>query len=231
MEIQIAIAKVDRFSSPEQGDQVEIVERPNGGVSVILGEGKLNGNRSRFVARKAVHRVLSLLLEGIHDGAASRAVLSALKTEYHNEAELSLSILSCDLESETLVLTKNNDLPVIMIRKSEGSYTSYEGRDEVNPLQPNVYQFPIENNFIIIMFSDGVATAGWDCSQPLEWSSLMESVLDEQELTVHEIADQVLNQAIAQDLGQPHDDMAVVVVQVGRKTGKPIRRMSLTLPL
>ncbi len=59
----------------------------------------------------------------------------------------------------------------------------------------------------------------------------MESVLDEQELTVHEIADQVLNQAIAQDLGQPHDDMAVVVVQVGRKTGKPIRRMSLTLPL
>ena len=81
------------------------------------------------------------------------------------------------------------------------------------------------------MFSDGVATAGWDCSQPLEWSSLMESVLDEQELTVNEIADQVLNQAIAQDLGQTHDDMAVCVVQVGRKTGKPIRRMSLTLPL
>jgi hypothetical protein len=36
MEIQIAISKVDRYSSPEQGDQVEIVERPNGGVSVIL---------------------------------------------------------------------------------------------------------------------------------------------------------------------------------------------------
>lgn len=59
MEIQIAIAKVDRYSSPEQGDQVEVVERPNGGISVILGEGKLNGSRSKFVARKAVHRVLS----------------------------------------------------------------------------------------------------------------------------------------------------------------------------
>ena len=231
MEIQIAIAKVDRYSSPEQGDQVEMVERPNGGVSVILGEGKLNGNRSKFVARKAVHKVLSLILEGIHDGAASRAVLSALKTEYHNQAELSLNVLSCDLETETLVLTKNNDLPVIMIRENEGSYTSYEGRDEVNPLQPNVYQFPIENDFIIIMFSDGVATAGWELSQPIEWNSLMETVLDEQELTVQELADQVLNQAIAQDLGQPHDDMAVVVMQVGRSTGKPIRRMSLTLPL
>lgn len=231
MEIQIAISKVDRYSSPEQGDQVEIVERPNGGVSVILGEGKLNGKRSKFVARKSVHRVLSLLLDGIHDGAASRAVLSALKTEYHGEAEFSLNILSCDLESETIVLTKNNDLPVIMIRKNKGSYTSYEGHDEVDPQEPNVYQFPIENDFIIIMFSDGVATAGWECSQPLEWNSLMETVLDEQELTVQELADQILNQAVAQDLGQPHDDMSVVVMQVGRNIGKPIRRMSLTLPL
>jgi hypothetical protein len=40
-----------------------------------------------------------------------------------------------------------------MIRKNKGSYTSYEGRDEVDPQEPNVYQFPIENDFIIIMFS------------------------------------------------------------------------------
>jgi hypothetical protein len=41
----------------------------------------------------------------------------------------------------------------------------------------------------------------------------METVLDEQELTVQELADQILNQAVAQDLGQPHDDMSVVVMQ------------------
>lgn len=230
MEIQIAIAKVDRYSSPEQGDQVEVVERPNGGISVILGEGKLNGSRSKFVARKAVHRVLSLLLDGIHDGAASRAVLSALKTEYHGEAEFSLSLLSCDLQSQTIVLTKNNDLPVIMVRKNKGSYTSYEGHDEVDPQLPNVYQFPIEDDFIIIMFSDGVATAGWECSQPLEWNSLMETVLEEQEFPVQQLADLILNQAIGQDLGHPHDDMSVVVMQVGKSSGRPIRRLSVSLP-
>jgi len=61
MEIQIAVAKVDRHFSGEQGDQVEVIERPNGGISVLLGEGKLNGQRSREVSRKGVHRVLSLI--------------------------------------------------------------------------------------------------------------------------------------------------------------------------
>jgi len=37
-----------------------------------------------------------------------------------------------------------------------------------------VYQFPIENNFMVVMFSDGVASAGADFGQPLQWGDLME---------------------------------------------------------
>jgi len=231
MEIQIAVAKVDRHFSGEQGDQVELIERPHGGISVLLGEGKLNGQRSREVSRKAVHRVLSLIFEGIHDGAASRAVLSALKAEYHGEAELSLNILSCDLEASTILLTKNNNVPVFLVRMDQDNLISYSGSEEVDPLRPTVYQFPIEDNFTVIMFSDGVASAGAALGQSLEWGDLMETVLDEPDLTIQQLADNLLNQAVSHDLGDPHDDMTVVVVRVGQTDGKPIRRISMVLPV
>ncbi len=231
MEIQIAVAKVDRFYSGEQGDQVEVIERPHGGISVILGEGKLNGQRSKEISRKAVHRVLSLIFEGIHDGAASRAVLSALKAEHRGEAELSLNILSCDLEASTILLTKNNPVPVFLVRNNQDNLISYTESEAIDPLKPTVYQFPIENNFTVVMFSDGVASAGADYGQPLQWGDLMETFLDEPDLSVQLLADQLLNQAIALDLGNPHDDMTVVVIRVNRRQGKPIRRISMVLPV
>lgn len=232
MEIRFAIAKVDRFASPEQGDQVEMIERPNGGVSIILAEGKLDSNRSRFVARKAVHRLLSLIFEGIHDGAASRAVLSGLKAEYHGLAELSLNLLSCDLESDTIILTKNNTIPIIITRNGHGEVLSCENyQGEMNPLTPSIYQFQIESDLTIIMFSDGVASAGDESNHKVDWCTLLESLSEEQRPSVQELADFVLNQAIGKDYGEPHDDMTVVAIQVSPANSQGVRRISVVLPM
>jgi len=175
--------------------------------------------------------VLSLIFDGIHDGAASRAVLSALKAEHHGEAELSLNILSCDLETSTILLTKNNPVPVILIRNDHDNLISYTESEAFDPLKPTVYQFPIENNFTVVMFSDGIASAGAGFGQPLQWGDLMETILDEPDLSVQQLADQLLNQAVSLDLGNPHDDMTVVVIRVNRRQGKPIRRISMVLPV
>ena len=40
MEIHAAISKVDRYSSNQQGNKAEIIERPNG-VSIVMAEGSL----------------------------------------------------------------------------------------------------------------------------------------------------------------------------------------------
>ncbi|MFZ3070723.1 MAG: SpoIIE family protein phosphatase [Anaerolineaceae bacterium] len=232
MEIHVAIAKVDRYSSPEQGDQVEMIERPNGGVSIILAEGKLGGHRSKVITRKAVYHLLSLIFDGIHDGAASRAVLTALKNEYRGEAQFSLSLLSCDLETGTIILTKNNSIPVILVRSDQSNYLSCEGdQNEIDLLKPSVYQFQIENDFIVIMFSDGIASAGEQYDQLVEWCTFVEALMEEQQPTVQDLADFLLNQAIGRDLGQPHDDMTVVVVQVNPTVSKGVRRISVVLPL
>ena len=36
MEIQIAVAKTNKYASSESGDTLETVERPNGGLSVAI---------------------------------------------------------------------------------------------------------------------------------------------------------------------------------------------------
>jgi len=40
MEILIAAAKVNKYATSESGDTLEVVERPNGGLSVVLAAGK-----------------------------------------------------------------------------------------------------------------------------------------------------------------------------------------------
>ena len=113
MEIQAAISKIDRYSSTEQGNKVEIIERPNGGISIVMGEGKLAGSRSQDVTMKAVHAVLNMIAEGVQDGASSRMVLRRIHDEHQQNADVKISVISCDLLSKTIVITKNNPTPVL----------------------------------------------------------------------------------------------------------------------
>lgn len=48
MEIQIAVAKTTKYGSQESGDTLEVVERPNGGLSVVLCDGQASGARPRL---------------------------------------------------------------------------------------------------------------------------------------------------------------------------------------
>jgi len=43
MEIQISISKIDRYGEGNSGDTVEVVERPNGGISIVMADGQKDG--------------------------------------------------------------------------------------------------------------------------------------------------------------------------------------------
>jgi len=40
MEVQIAAAKVNKYATSESGETLGVVERPNGGLSVVLADGQ-----------------------------------------------------------------------------------------------------------------------------------------------------------------------------------------------
>ena len=54
MEIQIAVAKTNKYAVSESGDTLETVERPNGGMSVVLADGQTSGRGAKAISTMVV---------------------------------------------------------------------------------------------------------------------------------------------------------------------------------
>ncbi len=233
MEIQVAVAKVDKFSSDLGGDTAEIIERPNGGFSIVMADGKLNGIISKNISLKIVHRTINLISEGIHDGAACKSVAKSLFNEFSGRVSASLNILSCDMETNSIVITRCSPLPVTVIQG-----------DKINSLKSDcgllgenedacfsVYQIPLENHITIIMATDGIASAGESNHNMIHIPTILSALYQDQEPSAKETADFLLKQAVNLDQNKPADDMCVVVLQTVPHLKSNIRKLSLQFPI
>ena len=73
LKIDVAVAKTNKYASRESGDTVEMVERPGGGISVILADGQGSGRAAKTLSLLVTGKVTALLKEGVRDGASARA--------------------------------------------------------------------------------------------------------------------------------------------------------------
>lgn len=233
MEIQAAIAKIERHSSTEEGNKVEIIERPNGGISIVMAEGTLSGSRSKGVTMKAVHAVLNLIAEGVPDGASSRVVLQRIRDEHRDVADVKITIISCDLQTKTIVITKNNNVPVLIYEVGESRFLPLEEDEESHRYDPVVYQFEFQLGQTFILITEGVQNAGDYYENKIELLTALGSIFDDDndEPVVQDVADNLLQQAIAYDNGRPRDDMTVVVLRVSPVTLRDIRREYVCFPI
>lgn len=230
MEVQIAVAKINQYGLSESGDTLEVVERPNGGLSVVLADGQRGG---KAVSLMVVRKVIGLLAEGVRDGAAARAASDALFTEKQGEASCTLNIASLDLITNTIVLTRNNPTSLAICRRGIVDCISIEseplglGRDT----RPLINETMIEPDLTIVLYTDGLTHAGTRRGQPMEVCTVIQSMLDEQDPSPQSIADELLAHAVSLDEGRPADDMSVVVIKVTPRTGDSVRRMNVRLPI
>jgi serine phosphatase RsbU (regulator of sigma subunit) len=233
MEIQISVAKTNKYGSLESGDTLEVVERPNGGMSVVLADGQASGRSAKDISMLVVRKVISLLAEGVRDGAAARAASDYLFSERDGKVSACLNILSADLQTGTLVITRNNPTPVFVAHndrieclsgESTAIGTSRNGR-------PAIVEFSLENGTSVVLYTDGLVHAGERYGDGLDVCTLLESMLEEQDPSAQEIADTLLSQAIQLDQGRPNDDMSIVVLRVLHRDGDQIRRMNVRLPV
>jgi serine phosphatase RsbU (regulator of sigma subunit) len=232
MEIQIAVAKINKYATSESGDTLEVVERPNGGVSIVLADGQTHGRGAKVISTMVVRKVISLLAEGVRDGAAARAASDYLFTERAGKVSACLNILSADLQTGTLVLTRNNPTPIFIAQGERveclSAVSSPIGTSR--NIRPAISEIPIEGGTTIVMYTDGLAHAGDRTGQFMDVCMLLESIAEDQEPSPQEIADTLLAQAIRLDQGRPNDDMSVVVVKVFHNHSDEIRRMTVSLP-
>ena len=59
-----AVSKIRKYATSSSGDTVEVVERPNGGLSVVMADGQSSGRGAKWISTMVVRRVISLLADG-----------------------------------------------------------------------------------------------------------------------------------------------------------------------
>lgn len=233
MEVQIAVAKINKYASSESGDTLEVVERPNGGLSVVLADGQTSGRGAKAVSMMVVRKVVSLLAEGVRDGAAARAASDTLYTDKFGKVSCTLNIASVDLESSTLVLSRNNPAPVFVCRDDQVDCMDAESsplgiRRDIRPV---ITQLELHPGLMVIMYTDGLSHAGKRRGLPMDVCNAIQAMLEDQDPSPQELADSLLGHAVNLDEGRPADDVSVVVIKVSAKNGDNVRRMSLRLPI
>lgn len=232
MEVQIAVAKTNKYASAESGDTLEVVERPNGGLSVVLADGQTSGRGAKTISMMVVRKVIALLAEGVRDGAAARAASDLLYTERQGKVISTLNIASIDLQTGTVVLTRNNPAPIYVARGERIDCLSADSSPIgiSRSVRPVISEMPIEAGLTIVLFTDGLLHAGERHARPMDIATSLQAMLEEQEPSPQAIVDALLNEAIRLDDGRPSDDMSVVAIRVVERHGDDIRRMSIRLP-
>jgi len=233
MEVQIAVAKVNKYATSESGDTLEVIERPNGGLSVVLADGQTSGRGAKAVSQLVVRKVIGLLAEGVRDGAAARAASDALFTDKKGKVICTLNIASIDLHSGTLVLARNNPVPMFICRAENIDRIDSESipLGTSRDVRPLITEMPLEPGLTIVIYTDGLTHAGSRRGTAMDVADTIQSVMEDENPSPQFMADTLLAQAVRLDENRPVDDISVLVIKVAARNGDNVRRMTVRLPI
>jgi serine phosphatase RsbU (regulator of sigma subunit) len=234
MEIEVAVAKVSKWATGESGDTLEMIERPQGGVSFVLVDGQRSGRAAKAVSNLVARKAISELAEGVRDGAAARAAHDYLYTYKGGKVSATLNILSVDLTSSTLVLSRNSQCPVIIVAPDGELRLLDEPSEPVGVrrgTKPRITELPLDTGTVVVVYTDGLETVGARSSRTFDVPAAVRELAAESGASAQCLADGLLEQALALDEGRPHDDISVLVLRVLDREGDGVRRLAVTLPL
>lgn len=235
LEVDLAVAKVGKYASSESGDTVEIVERPHGGFSIVVADGQRSGASAKSISNLAAHKVISLIAEGVRDGAVARAAHDYLRTQRNGQVSCELTILSVDMATRTLVLSRNARCPSLLRRADDITWfdapTAPIGIHRNT--KPQVAEMEVAPKLTLVVITDGVWSAGSLTGAPvIDLATLLATVDGEGAADAATVADAILRTAVELDCGRPRDDATVLVVKVReRGDGEEVRRLRMTAPL
>ncbi len=234
MEAQVAVAKVGKYASPESGDSLEMIERPGGGLSFVLADGQRSGKPAKAISNVVTRKAISLLSEGVRDGPAARAASDYLFTYRAGKVLATLNILSIDLESRTMVVTRNNPAPVVLTRHGEVQILG-EACEPVGArrgVRPSITEIPLEAGLAVVVFTDGLTHAGERRGSGMDVGVHVSRLMHAGAPEAAAWAESLLAEAVALDEGRPADDISVLVAAIlPRQAGDEIRRFTVRMPL
>lgn len=238
LELQAAVAKVSKYAVSESGDTVEVIERPHGGLSLVMVDGQRSGKPAKAISNIVARKAISLLADGVRDGGAARAAHDYLRTLRGGQVSATLNILSVDLGTRTIVISRNSHCPALVIGGGESVLRILDEPSQAigihSHTRPIITEVPITTDLHVVVFTDGVISAG--ARYGIEWdvSDFVRQQLQTRsgETYASSLADGLLAQAVALDRGRPADDITVVVVSVVvRQQPDDVRRLLVRFPI
>ena len=238
LELQAAVAKVSKYAVSESGDTVELIERPHGGLSLVLVDGQRSGKSAKAISNIVARKAVSLLADGVRDGAAARAAHDYLRTMRGGQVSATLNIISVDLGTRTIVVSRNSHCPVIVAHGASGELDVLDEPSQAIGIhrhtRPVITELPITPNLHVIVFTDGVLSAGERYSQQFDTLDFVQGQLSTctGETCARSLADAILHRAVELDRGRPTDDISVAVISILAR-GQPddVRRLSVRFPI
>jgi len=233
VEFQAAVVKVRKYAQRESGDTVEMVERPQGGLSFVLADGQRSGRSAKLISNLVARKAISLLGEGVRDGAVARAAHDYLRTHRAGQVSADLVIVSLDLASRTIVISRNG--PPVLLLSSEGAQVLDERCHPIGiygATKPTIVESPLQPGLRVVAFSDGLLQAGLRSGEALTAEDWLGLVLEWGPLPAQELADRLLARALQLDRGRPQDDTSIVVVAIyPHLEAQSARRLAVWVPV
>lgn len=234
LEIQAAVAKIGKYASSESGDTVELVERPHGGISVVVADGQRSGRSAKTISNLVARKAISLLAEGVRDGAVGRATHDYLRTHRRGQVSAEMNIVSVDLATKSVVISRNSRCPTLLRKDQEFAWL--EAESEAVGIYPNtkpaIDELPLQANMAVVVFTDGVWHAGSRHGGSMDVQGVVNEIDADNQHSAQCLADGILNAALTLDNGRPRDDATVFVLKiVPQRQQDEIRRLTLSFPI
>ena len=210
-----------------------MIERPQGGVSLVLADGQSSGPGAKSISIWVVRKVVTELADGVRDGAAARAANDALYALRGGKVSATLAILSVDLEARALVITRCGDPPVF-VRTANGDLRELTSSAPTlgfhRHARPDVDILPLKPGLVACAFTDGLVHAGSRTGRTLDVPATIEALWVASP-TAQGLADGLLARAVGLDNGHPTDDTSIAVLHVLPGEGDGPRYMRAEMPV
>jgi serine phosphatase RsbU (regulator of sigma subunit) len=232
MYAEFAVAKIGKYATSESGDTVEMVERPHGGISFVLSDGQRSGRSAKAISNIVTRKVIALLGEGARDGVAARAAHDYLYAMRGGKVRADLQILSLDLDSRTVVISRNTDCAALYIEELSIRFLD----EPAQPIglykttRPVIHELPIRPSTGVVLFSDGIRHAGSRTGSQFDVAAVLEPLLG-QSPSAQRLADHLLATAHAADNGFAQDDLTVLALYIHPAPPDEVRRLRVDVPL
>lgn len=222
----VSIASTSKYAVSDGGDSADSVERPTGGLAVVLADGQGSGAAAKALSLAAIDRAAGLLRAGARPEVAIAAASDALVAQRGGKVSVAIDAAATDPGGD-LVLARLSTAPAYW-RAADGAWSSLAPTAEPAGRYPDqipaLHRLPLAPGATLVLVSDGITGAGARHGAPFDPLAWLTTAAAGPE----ELASALLAAAMKADQERPGDDMTVLALVALPEVDGPRVRASTT---